>query len=185
MNINEIKTLLESGKTCQELGKLLGVTRQRIHQIVQKHKLFDSRKEYGASLKAKQKRQTKQELLVETYGREVWRLDDLERAQHSRFMRKRQNAKNTGYEWNLEFKDLVWPKYCPILGLKLDYFTSVVSEQSPSFDRIDNNIGYVKGNVQIISWRANRIKNNGTAEEHRKIANYLDEISIGWKQIKK
>jgi hypothetical protein len=34
----------------------------------------------------------------------------------------------------------------------------------------------VKGNVEVMSWRANRIKNNGTPEEHRKIANYLEKV---------
>jgi hypothetical protein len=42
-------------------------------------------------------------------------------------------------------------------------------------DRIDNNEGYVKGNVAVISFRANTLKNNATAEELRAIADYMDE----------
>lgn len=33
--------------------------------------------------------------------------------------------------------------------------------------------GYVKGNITVISNKANRIKNNGTAEEHEAIAKWL------------
>lgn len=33
--------------------------------------------------------------------------------------------------------------------------------------------GYVPGNVEVISFRANRIKNNGTADEHERIAQWM------------
>jgi hypothetical protein len=47
-------------------------------------------------------------------------------------------------------------------------------DTSPSLDKINPELGYVPGNVAIISYRANRIKNNGTAEEHRLIADWMD-----------
>lgn len=89
---------------------------------------------------------------------------------------KRANAKLAGYSWAVPFEELEWPDYCPILGIELDYFAETRQENSPSFDQISPSKGYVSGNVQIISWRANRIKNDGTAEEHRKIADYLDKV---------
>jgi hypothetical protein len=64
---------------------------------------------------------------------------------------------------------------CPVFGLELDWFAEARKENSPSFDRVDPKLGYIKGNVQIISARANRIKNDGTAEEHRLIAAYMDK----------
>jgi hypothetical protein len=36
---------------------------------------------------------------------------------------------------------------------------------SPSLDRIDNNKGYIKGNVEVISWKANIMKSNASPEE--------------------
>ena len=36
---------------------------------------------------------------------------------------------------------------------------------SMSLDRIDNSLGYIKGNVQIISMVANRVKGKGTQDE--------------------
>lgn len=68
------------------------------------------------------------------------------------------------------------PELCPILGIKLRHAVGEKTGQdcSPSFDRVKPEFGYVTGNVRIISFRANRIKSNGTAEEHRKIAAYIE-----------
>jgi len=39
------------------------------------------------------------------------------------------------------------------------------NDNSATIDRIDNGLGYVKDNVLIVSWRANRLKSDGTAED--------------------
>ena len=41
-----------------------------------------------------------------------------------------------------------------------------------SLDRADNSRGYVKGNVVVISWRANDLKSNGSADELEAVAAY-------------
>lgn len=38
---------------------------------------------------------------------------------------------------------------------------------------MDNEKGYVPGNVVVMSYRANRLKNDGTAEEHEIIAAWM------------
>jgi hypothetical protein len=40
-------------------------------------------------------------------------------------------------------------------------------------DRIDTSKGYLKDNIKVISWRANRLKSDGTLEELEKIVNYM------------
>jgi hypothetical protein len=69
------------------------------------------------------------------------------------------------------------PDYCPMLGIRLNYGgTGEIrkrSDDSPSVDRIDSRKGYTSDNIHIISWRANRIKNDSTPEELVKIANYF------------
>jgi hypothetical protein len=80
--------------------------------------------------------------------------------------RAKENAKERKREFNLELSDIIIPEYCPYLGIKLS--TSVEDRYQPyyySIDRIDSNLGYVKGNVQVISKLANTMKNNATIEQ--------------------
>lgn len=48
-------------------------------------------------------------------------------------------------------------------------------DDSYSLDRIDSSRGYVKGNIWVISLRANRIKNDSTVEELRLIAGKVEQ----------
>ena len=52
------------------------------------------------------------------------------------------------------------------------------SDNSPSLDKFFPSLGYVKGNVQIISWRANHLKSDGTPEEWEKVAKWCKNEDI-------
>jgi len=55
-----------------------------------------------------------------------------------------------------------------ILGIPLTYAGNGKGRQddnSATIDKIDNDRGYIKGNVLICSWKANRLKNNASAHE--------------------
>lgn len=43
---------------------------------------------------------------------------------------------------------------------------------APSIDRFDNNKGYEKGNVAVISWRANNLKRDATLDELQKVVKW-------------
>ncbi len=73
----------------------------------------------------------------------------------------RQRSKQIGIPFDLKIEDIIVPEYCPLLNVKLEFGT----RYSPSIDRIDNSKGYVKGNVQVISMQANRMKNDATEQE--------------------
>ena len=64
------------------------------------------------------------------------------------------------------------PEYCPVLPwIRLDYGNNHGDRNMwASIDRIDPRIGYVAGNVRIISFRANVLKSNGTPEEIMAVA---------------
>jgi len=77
----------------------------------------------------------------------------------------RMRAKSKGLPFSITKQDIVIPKYCPMLGIKLERGVGVAHGASPTLDKIVPNKGYVKGNVWVISQRANIIKSNATAEE--------------------
>jgi hypothetical protein len=64
-------------------------------------------------------------------------------------------------------------KVCPVLGIPLYRGMWAKSDNSPSLDAIKPDLGYVSGNVAIISYRANRIKADATPEELQKILDWL------------
>lgn len=66
----------------------------------------------------------------------------------------------------------MFPSVCPVLRIPIICGGSR-TDNSPSLDRFDNDKGYTPENVRVISWRANRIKNDGTIEEHEKIVSYM------------
>lgn len=62
------------------------------------------------------------------------------------------------------------PEVCPVLGIPLKINVgSGLHPDSVSVDRIDPTKGYIKGNVRLISARANHLKSNATTEELEKI----------------
>lgn len=84
-------------------------------------------------------------------------------------------AKKKNIEFSISISDVLIPTHCPLLGVELSYSgKGIHSGRSASLDRIDSNLGYVKGNVWIVSRRANVIKNDATASELRMIADNLE-----------
>jgi hypothetical protein len=77
----------------------------------------------------------------------------------------RNRAKELNLEFNLEILDIIIPKKCPILGIELSLQDGFSKDNSPSVDRINNKKGYIKGNIIIISQRANSIKGDATLHE--------------------
>ncbi len=86
----------------------------------------------------------------------------------------RTRAKNKGLAFNITEADIVIPDTCPVLGIEiLKTKAPRQTDGSPSLDRIDNSVGYVRGNVAVVSLRANNLKNDGTADEHERIAAWM------------
>lgn len=82
-------------------------------------------------------------------------------------------AKKFGLPFDLEESDVLIPATCPVLGVPLFVEGGVVTDNSPTLDRLVPSLGYVKGNVFVISKRANTIKSNAGVEELEKVAAWL------------
>lgn len=88
-------------------------------------------------------------------------------------------ANKKGIPFNLDIDDIYIPDNCPILGIPIQFNRNQTEknkgpkDDSVSLDRIIPELGYVKGNIKVISWRANRLKGDGTLEDFEKIVQYL------------
>jgi hypothetical protein len=85
-------------------------------------------------------------------------------------------AKKKGLPFNLTLGDLVFPDVCPVLGIPLVMRSGSFSDNSPSIDRTIPSKGYVKGNVGIMSYRANRIKCHASLEDLEAIVAYMRRV---------
>lgn len=101
-----------------------------------------------------------------------------ENKRYNIYQSAKKRAKEKGLEFNIELKDIPEiPKNCPILGIEIKSNTiNAPLDSSPSLDRIDSSKGYIKGNIRIISNRANRIKSDATIEELRKILEDYEKV---------
>lgn len=87
----------------------------------------------------------------------------------------RARAKLKGLEFDIDRSDIVLPATCPVLGVPIATGLGRPRQDSaPSIDRIDTTRGYVRGNVTVISWRANRLKSDATVEELRALVRFCE-----------
>jgi hypothetical protein len=88
----------------------------------------------------------------------------------------RSRARLSGIPFNLTKEDIIIPAICPVLGIPLEHGTKGFHENSPSIDRIVPDRGYVRGNVVVISFKANRMKQNATTKELRQLADFFERL---------
>jgi hypothetical protein len=108
----------------------------------------------STSAKSKEERRTKPEIHI--------------------FRGAKKRAKEKGLPFLIEQSDILVPDFCPILGIPLAVADGKFNDNSPTLDRLIPELGYVPGNIAVISNRANRMKDNATSEEHRLLADWIE-----------
>lgn len=86
----------------------------------------------------------------------------------------KRRADRNNIEFSITEKDIVIPEFCPLLDIKLEMHSTGRPggyDNSPSLDRLDSTKGYTPDNVWVISYKANRGKNNLSYEEHKRLMN--------------
>jgi hypothetical protein len=86
-------------------------------------------------------------------------------------------AKLDGVPFDITPQDIVIPNTCEVLGIPMWVQRGKSGDHSPTLDRIIPHLGYVKGNIRVISGRANRIKSDASVDELRKVINYIERNS--------
>ena len=88
-------------------------------------------------------------------------------------------AKRDGIRHTLTLADIVVPERCPVLGLLLRKTKGRQGPNSPSLDRLNPRLGYVRGNVLVVSWRANAIKKDATPRELALVGSFYTQLNYG------
>jgi hypothetical protein len=95
-------------------------------------------------------------------------------------------AKNRAKSKNVPFmlteSDLLpLPKVCPVLGIQLIYNPTKKHAEAASIsvDEVIPGLGYVKGNVAIISTKANKMKGSNTSQTLSRLLAYVERYERG------
>lgn len=121
--------------------------------------------------------------VLKVYDR--WRCTKMELFQHQKYRKTRKvkspedhmvanlrpNARRSGIIFKITGEDISVPKHCPILNIELSFNGKMNCR--PSIDRIIPELGYVPGNVRVISFAANRMKSNNTIETLERLIAYI------------
>lgn len=88
------------------------------------------------------------------------------------FKAARDRAKKKNLDFDLKLSDIVIPEFCPILRVRFEKYT----DYAASVDRIDSTKGYVSGNIQVISKKANLMKSNASQDDLKCFADWVNSI---------
>jgi len=152
---NQIELWLKEGKTLKEIGFFYGVSKQRLYQVIE---FFN--------IETPERKRKNQKRTWDNKCKWVWKM----LTHKFPLMPKHEKLEL--------LEKLKAPDCCPVLGIPLNYNLkgNRTDEGSPSIDKIIPQKEYTKENIIIISWKANRIKNNGTPEDHYKIWNFYKNL---------
>ena len=79
-------------------------------------------------------------------------------------------------EFSIELEDIIIPEKCPVFGFELKREDKQTWMCAPSVDRIDSSKGYIKGNITVVSRRANILKRDATIDELEQLLNYYKTL---------
>lgn len=100
------------------------------------------------------------------------------RARLTRTLSKvKSNCLASSTPYNITVDDLYpLPLTCPVLGMPLNWMSEGkgTANDHPTIDRLIPELGYTKGNVRIISNRANRLKGNASLDELQSLVRYME-----------
>jgi hypothetical protein len=136
------------------------------HHHCGKCKEYKLPEEFYKNIKSLTGRQSYCKICVKEYasGEDwvVWRKERYYRnPERTIWIEARSRANKSQMPFNIEPEDCKIPEFCPVLKIKLSPKGKGTHQDStPTLDKVNPLKGYVKGNVNVISWKANRLKSN-------------------------
>lgn len=112
------------------------------------------------------------------------RYRELENTLEVQFRQRKNSALKKGIPFTIKYEELTQPEFCPVLGIKLNYGWggangNLRDPNKATIDKVVPELGYILGNVFVISWRANKLKSNMTIDELERILKYYKEAMNG------
>lgn len=136
-------------------------TFERNRAVVRKHN----------KLKSERLKSDKQLRTATTQAIKKWLHEDYRRRMY--YMAKASN-RTRGVPFDLSsYEDIPYTEICPVFGWKLEIGGGL---NSPSLDRIIPELGYVKGNIVVVSLLANQIKSNATPDQIMAVAKFYKKL---------
>lgn len=91
------------------------------------------------------------------------------------YYRAKQRARLSQMAFDILLDDIKIPEKCPIMDMPLVAHKGSPGGRpnSPSLDRVDGKLGYVKGNIQVISHLSNQMKSSATPHQLIKFADWV------------
>ncbi|AXH72125.1 MAG: hypothetical protein [Siphoviridae sp. ctdc_1] len=86
------------------------------------------------------------------------------------FYDARKRAQKLNLPFDITPDDIVIPEICPVLNILMN---STDRNHAPSLDRIIPSLGYVKSNIKVISFRANRMKGDASVKDLERLISYI------------
>lgn len=139
----------------------------------------DKRAEYAANYKLNADPEDVKAIRKRHYEKHKDVYQDYGRRHGKQFPEKRMfnaarvTARKQNLPFNIKLEDIVIPEVCPVFGIPLEVTAGPRTNNTPSLDKIIPELGYVKGNIRVISFRANRLKSDASLEEIQKLLLYM------------
>lgn len=90
------------------------------------------------------------------------------------FSSAKKRAKANRLAFDIEITDVEVPEFCPVFGVRLETKNGKRGSNHITLDKVIPSLGYVKGNVRVISCRANMLKSSATLLESQQIVSYIE-----------
>jgi len=84
----------------------------------------------------------------------------------------RTRARQKKIDFTIAVEDVIIPEKCPILDIPLVKGDGYLPN-AMSLDRVNNDLGYIPGNIRVISRKANLLKSSLTLDVLEKLIQYI------------
>jgi len=158
--------------------------RKRYHERKNDPKYHKKKLEHGKKYRETHKKQLQEKAFIYNSKPEVierksmWYRDNIKKGKRkidNMFTGAKNRALEKQIPFNIEKSDIIPIDVCPILQIPLNWEGGPRDRNTPSLDKIIPKLGYVKGNIQIISWLANMMKSEASEKELLTFSNNINK----------